>query len=363
MPNNVTFSFGSDDSRSLTVGLQSVEASNTLRGVVAPLTSGILSLIDSAAPHIWLPTKACTIFEQAFGLTYDTETELYLVNDTIHAKLQQLNPTVTFKIGNTVYGGDSVSIELPYLAFDLQASSPFYPTAKTYFPLRRASNDTQYTLGRTFLQEAYIIVDYERSNFSISQALFKDPNPQRIVTIDSVSSAKNSTAVPSATLSPSNIDSPSSALSRGTVAGIIIGAAAAFLMICLAVIYLYRKHSFKLSTGGPIQATAPKHQGDDYRKAELGADESGKFELSSDEARRVELATDEESTRFELAINDQNVIAELDSRGPNRTIAGSNISSHEIDTSPPPTGPRGLEQQTEQQTAHDTSHRPRGRRK
>lgn len=314
--NNVTISFASDDSRSLTVGLQSITASNTLQGVVAPLTSGILSLIDSTVPHMWLPTEACTIFEQAFGLTYDAKTDLYLVNDTIHAKLQQLNPTVTFKIGNTVSGGDFVNIELPYLAFDLQASSPIYLTAKNYFPLRRAHNDTQYTLGRTFLQEAYIIVDYERSNFSVSQALFKDPNPQRIVTIDAVPSLNNSSSTHS---------NPSSrGLSRGIIAGIVVSAIAGLLMICLViylyqnkiclVMYLYRKHSSKRSTSQSVE----------YRKAELAADEesgktelaadkeSGKFELAADEGSgKCELAADEGSAKFELAADKESGKFEL----------------------------------------------------
>lgn len=311
----MTFSFASDDSRSLTVGLQSITASNTLQGAVAPLTSGILSLIDSTVSHIWLPTKACTIFEQAFGLTYDAETELYLVNDTIHAKLQQLNPTVTFKIGNTVSGGDFVNIEFPYLAFDLQASSPIYSTAKNYFPLRRAQNDTQYTLGRTFLQEAYIVVDYERSNFSVSQAFFKDPNPQRIVTIDAVSPHSNSTLT--------NPNSSSRGLSRGIVAGITISAIAFLSVVCL-VIYFRRKHSAKRSAQRPIDPTASKRQSFEYRKAELSAHEkSGKFELVGDEEsgkvelagdeefRKVELAADKEFRKFELAADEESGKFEL----------------------------------------------------
>lgn len=62
IPNNISFYFASDDSRSLTVGLQSIAVSSTLQGAVAPLTSGILSLIDSTVSHIWLPLEACVFF-------------------------------------------------------------------------------------------------------------------------------------------------------------------------------------------------------------------------------------------------------------------------------------------------------------
>ena len=176
-PNNLTFTFGPDDSRSLLVGVQAITADNTLAGTVATLSSGILTFIDSGTPHVWLPLSACTVFERAFGLVYDPHTDLYLVNSGIHAQLTQLNPSVTFTLGNEVSGGENVNITLPYGAFDLQASQPIYANATSYFPLRRAANESQYTLGRTFLQETYITVDYGRSKFSVQQAMFQDPMP------------------------------------------------------------------------------------------------------------------------------------------------------------------------------------------
>lgn len=334
MANNISFYFASDDSRSLTVGLQSITLSSTLQGPVAPLTSGILSLIDSTVPHIWLPLEACDFFEQALGLEYDAKTELYLVNDTIHAKLQQLNPTVTFKIGNTISGGDVVNIELPYLAFDLQASSPIYPTAKNYFPIRRANNDTQYTLGRTFLQEAYITVDYERSNFYVSQALFKDPNPKQIVTIDSVSADD-----PKTTSSPSSFR----VLSRGAIAGIALGGAAALLVACLFVISLYRKHNFKQSTKRRKDSCISKPETTEYRKAELPADG--------------------ESPKLELATDERNGIAELDSRGQVWSFPGCHTLIGELDTHIPAVQSRGIELQAPgsgsgQHIAHELSDAP-----
>jgi hypothetical protein len=65
--NNLTISFGPDDSRPLLVGLQSVQADNTLLGTISLLPQGIYALIDSTVPEIWLPISACEIFEAAFG--------------------------------------------------------------------------------------------------------------------------------------------------------------------------------------------------------------------------------------------------------------------------------------------------------
>lgn len=237
-PNDVSFSFASDDSRSLTVGLQSITATNALQGDVTPLTTGILSLIDSTVSHIWLPSSACEIFERAFGLVYDDATDLYLINSTTHTKLLTLNPIVTFKLGNHVTSGPTVSISLPYGAFDLHL--PYYTSNLTnstnYFPLRRAANDTQYTLGRTFLQEAYIIADYERQNFSVAQAILTSPIPPRhIVPI----------LAPDAFTLPSS-ETPSSTsghkLSTGVIIAISILSAIFLVITSLVAFGLYRRY-------------------------------------------------------------------------------------------------------------------------
>jgi hypothetical protein len=72
----------------------------------------------------------------------------------MHTYLKSMNPSITFSLSNTA--GESLDIVLPYAAFDLTASFPALANGRTtnYFPLRRAANDTQYTLGRVFLQEA-----------------------------------------------------------------------------------------------------------------------------------------------------------------------------------------------------------------
>lgn len=116
----------------------------------------ILSYIDSTVPEIWLPTDACTMFEKTFGLIYDSDFQGYYVNDSLRSTLLDANPTVTLTIGDNKSGGPTINIALPYKAFDLVAKWPRTTSvdSKRYYPLKRAANDTQYTLGRTFLQEA-----------------------------------------------------------------------------------------------------------------------------------------------------------------------------------------------------------------
>src|SRR6266536_4236504 len=94
---NLSFAFGPDISRDLTVGLQSITMKTADGRDTALLPEGIFTFIDSTVPHIWLPLEACLIFEQAFGITWDSTTELYLVEDALHEQLTSMNASLTFK--------------------------------------------------------------------------------------------------------------------------------------------------------------------------------------------------------------------------------------------------------------------------
>lgn len=152
MGNSVSFTMADDITRDLVVALQSISYSGSTSMTL--LSNPIDIFIDSTDPNLWLPPDACDAFEKAFGLTLDSTTGLYLVNDTHHNALLDANPQVSFRLSDVKAGGDTVSITLPYAAFDLTVEQPFVANTSRYFPLKRANSSTQYTLGRVFLQEA-----------------------------------------------------------------------------------------------------------------------------------------------------------------------------------------------------------------
>jgi len=182
---SLSFSFGNDLSRDLLVSLTSITY-NTL-GSSPLLAQQIDIFIDSLVTELWLPVSVCKSFESAFNLVWNDTAQLYLVNNTTHTALLAQNPTFTSSLGQS--GSDdqttgTVSISLPYAAFDLNMTEPMFDTPTRYFPLKQAQNFTQYTLGRTLLQEAYVIADYDRKNFSVHQAAFPATSvPQNIVSI------------------------------------------------------------------------------------------------------------------------------------------------------------------------------------
>ena len=205
-----------------------------------------LFTIDSSTPYLWLPEAACLEFERALGLTYDDSVELYTFgsNSTQHEVLADLNMTFHFTVADLPGSSNSVSLSLPYEAFDLQLSYP-YPGLKAtqsspptnYFPLRKAANHTQYTLGRAFLQETYLKVDYERHNFSVFQATFS-PNALTDTDLISITRPKNSTFTGPHAVSTEPI------LSKAGIAGVAIGGAIALISLsCLILLCLRFRQS------------------------------------------------------------------------------------------------------------------------
>ncbi|KAL8822364.1 MAG: hypothetical protein Q9191_006902, partial [Dirinaria sp. TL-2023a] len=157
--NNVSMSLASDATRDLVVGLNSIVStstnhSNTQQRSLLP--SPILTFIDSTLPYIYLPYEACERFESTLGLSWNEDEQMYWVNDTLHESLISSNLTFTFSIGDTTAKGPTVEVVLPYASFDLEVKYPFENKSTRYFPLQQAVNESQYTLGRTFLQEAFV---------------------------------------------------------------------------------------------------------------------------------------------------------------------------------------------------------------
>jgi hypothetical protein len=195
--------------------------------------------IDSTIAEMWLPIEVCKAFEETFGLKYDAKTELYLVDDDLHNSLLAQNPSITFTLGQKYSTDSTVQITLPYAAFDLTASPPYMGLKQKsrYFPIRQGANSTQWILGRTFLQEAYLTVDWERQNFSVSAVDWTFGNPPQLVPIVSPQYAVDT-----------NPRKKKNLLSTAAIIGIALGGGFVFALLMIAVGWWFwrRRHQQKL---------------------------------------------------------------------------------------------------------------------
>jgi hypothetical protein len=273
--NNINFPLKEDTDRDIVVNINDISfvtGTNPTRTSLLP--RNVYAFIDSTVAEIWLPKWACEQFEKAFNLTFDPVTELYLIDDAKHSALRQLSPNVTFTLSPTppASGSSTVTITLPYAAFDLTARPPYrnLTSDSRYFPLRRAANLQQVTLGRTFLQEAYLMVDWERQNFSVSQVAWIPNAEKKIVTI-----------VPPGGNSPSENDAtevvePAPALSNGSIIGIAVSIFIVASIIATLSFLLWRANRRKREEARAkkmedIELSGPGST--DGQKAELDASE------------------------------------------------------------------------------------------
>jgi hypothetical protein len=186
-PNDVDFKMGPIDSgRELTLSVKSIAFSTNSTAITPILGKSFSAVIDSSVSHYWLPPEVCDSFARVFDLTFNETTGLYLVNDTQHNQLVTMNPTISFTLASEGESNSEVTIQLPYLAFELRITSewPQGPRWSRYFPIRPAINPSQYTLGRAFLQESYLITNYESKNFSISQRTYIADKPNIVAIRD-----------------------------------------------------------------------------------------------------------------------------------------------------------------------------------
>lgn len=159
------------------------------------------------------------------------------MNTTQFTTLSAANPSVRFTLASTITGGSRVDITLPFRAFGLKAAYPFVLNSTYYFPLKRSANSTQYTLGRTFLQEAYLTVDYEKGNFSVSQCTWVTGAKAQILPIHSASYALNNTNSASPTTQTAARKSSVAPILGGVLSGV------ALLLVAITLIwYRRRKH-------------------------------------------------------------------------------------------------------------------------
>jgi len=329
IPNDVSCNFADDISRNLVVGIQAITASSnissgsTSQSAVSLLPIPILSFIDATVSHIWLSLSACLAFEQVFGLMYDNATELYLINDTLHASLLSRIPSITFTIGNDLSNTATIEITLPYASFDLALTSnyPGIENTTRYFPIRRAAIESQNTLGRTFLQEAYLIADYERSNFSLSQVVFAESYVPNIQAILPPSNASNSTT--SDTVPPS----PPSAMSTASIIGIAIAAAAVLLILLTGTVFGMRKRRKQQDLNGQETKISGLEQSVELHNSDVDLSRSRVGELHEEQSPIPELLSQQQKLELDA---EQRQRSELDGKVCVAELEGRPRMAHEV---------------------------------
>jgi Eukaryotic aspartyl protease len=256
-------------------------------------------VIDSSTPFLWLPEAVCENFAQTLNLTYDNTLQLYVFGDNNSSPeiLAGWELTFNFALGNLPGAENNIEISLPYDTFNLQLSFPyrnldaeFGSPPTNYFPIRKAADNTQFIIGRAFLQETYLTVDYGRNNFSISQAVFTEEAVSNVVLYAITRSDDSVFPGPS-------VDG--SGLSTGAKAGIGVGVGLSVVVVAVVVWFCCMKR--KSGFDAEAMSEKPRRRSIFSRWTRSSGSNTTVSELLGDKRHPTEVPADATTSRFELA--------------------------------------------------------------
>ncbi|KAL0944334.1 eukaryotic aspartyl protease family protein [Colletotrichum truncatum] len=223
--------------------------------ILSNMSTSFTAMIDSSTPYLWLPDTICDQFAEAFNLTYNSTFDLYTVTNEQYAAFKAGSSSFSFTFSFSSHDNNDdfgrplqvpgvVNITITAAAFAHVLRYPFKSEsikygdpAVPYFPLRRASNFTNtFIIGRTFLQEAYLITKYDSGVFSLHQAVFPDDS-QMHLNVSDIKRPDNSPYPPPPSQEGFH------GLSTAQMAGIAAGAVAACIALLVVWYCLRRRKS------------------------------------------------------------------------------------------------------------------------
>lgn len=157
------------------------------------MNESVQAIIDTTTPYLYLPRTVCDRFAESFNLTWSDTFGVYLYDPTTTQFSDFLSADSSLSFSFSLSSYDNVDnygnpLQLPGVVNITVTSAAFaqllrYPfknaiawdqSSVPYFPLKRANESGPYIIGRAFMQEAYMIMNYDRSLFSVHQALYPE---------------------------------------------------------------------------------------------------------------------------------------------------------------------------------------------
>ncbi|KAI0197733.1 aspartic peptidase domain-containing protein [Astrocystis sublimbata] len=244
-------------------------------------TPGILVSVDGCSPYLTLPRSTCDAIAQYLPVKYNTGLGLYMwqTDDPKYSQIVSSASALEFKFlagSNTQY----VTISVPFRHLNLTLTQPLVDKDQPYFPCYTGSN-TGYTLGRAFLQDAFIGANWGAKTWWLAQAPGPNIPNSRVIALapgdieiqasandwkeswsgswkvltpgDVGGSPENTSPIPTA-----NSTSPGG-LSTGAAAGVGVGVGLGGIAIIGVLFFCWRrrKPSLKTEPNSQVSNSAP----------------------------------------------------------------------------------------------------------
>ena len=304
--------------------------------------------ITPGSPYLFLPNSTCTAITANLPVTYNSTFSLYIwdTSSPDYNRILTSPSYLSFTFRLNVNSSANFTINVPFMLLNLTLDTTLVNTPTQYFPCQEPHLDGRYSLGRAFLQAAFLGANWDKTPQEWYLAQAPGPNiasqpssvPFPLGALSSspnlwtatwdghwtplAGSANGASGSQTASGGPTAI---SSGLSGGAIAGIVIGALVGLALIVsvpLAVL-CYRRRSRR---SYPTSDTQPR------RALSRGGRREFKSELAHEgHERRVYEIADSKEVPAELVGGGKEVHEPEESSSEKGRIATKGMGREELD--------------------------------
>lgn len=226
---------------------------------------GMEVTINPGAPYMYLPRETCDRLAEFLPVIYNEDFNLYTWDKSGDFEaFESIVTTLHFlTFGFASSNNRTQEINVPFALLNLTLESPLVSEPTPYFPCSPLQDGQQATLGRSFLQAAFLGQNWQSERLFLAQAPGPDGGPENVQAI-----ANDDRLLTPATNAPSWISTWSSTvppwkdpssdgdggLSGGVLAGIVVGVIALLVIVAGLALWLFRRRKQRQSWTKPTES-------------------------------------------------------------------------------------------------------------
>lgn len=232
--------------------------------IVAPVTVEV----DPVRPYLYLPRSTCDAIAADLPVTFNDSLGLYFwdTTNTTYKDVVTSPAFLRFTFQKNSQNTDNFTINVPFPLLNLTLKAPLVDGNTSYFPCFPTTKTP--TLGRAFLQAAFIGVNWGKATGTGSWFLAQAPGPG-LVTNPTVVSINPTDATINASQTtwedswnnhwtplPVPVTSASDGLTTGAKAGIGVGVAVGGLLVITTIAVVILRRRLRKNNGGAVDGHA-----------------------------------------------------------------------------------------------------------
>lgn len=172
------------------------QKSGLLSGSNSSLIAPVTVELDFTRPYLYLPQSTCDNIASTLPVTFNPDLGLYFWNtdDDNYRKIVTSPAYVSFLFQKDSTNNKNITIKVPFALLNLTLEPPLVSEETPYFPCY--PSDNVYSLGRAFLQAAFVAEDFGTGDGYGTWFLAQAPGPGLVDVSDQTTIEVSSSTIP-----------------------------------------------------------------------------------------------------------------------------------------------------------------------